>query len=347
VLSFPGDQWALILGGSSGFGLATAKKLASHGLNIIVVHRDRRGAMKRIEPEFEAIRASGVRLLTFNVDALSPEARAETLATLQAELGATGGTAGTDAAGTDGTTSGAANGSDNGGNGGGRGGRIRLLLHSIALGNLKTLAQPRSLRDRERLLEQLSDRLGVERERVAGAFDGLFAEGFDELHTLASPASYGAALIEDEDMSSTIYNMGTSLLSWVKDVLAAGLFTDDARILGLTSEGNEVAWRGYAAIGAAKVAMESLSRSMALELAPYGLRSNIVQAGITETPASSLIPGIEQMKAQARLRNPFGRLTRPEDVANLICLLTTDEAAWVNGSILRVDGGEHVSGGTY
>ena len=93
--------------------------------------------------------------------------------------------------------------------------------------------------------------------------------------------------------------------------------------------------------------MEALSRSMALELAPYGLRSNIIQAGITETPASSLIPGIDRMKAQARLRNPFGRLTRPEDVANMIFLMCTDEAAWVNGAILRVDGGEHISGGTY
>ena len=53
------NQWALILGGSSGFGLATAHKLSQHGFNICVVHRDRRGAMKRIEPEFEAIRRAG------------------------------------------------------------------------------------------------------------------------------------------------------------------------------------------------------------------------------------------------------------------------------------------------
>ena len=86
---------------------------------------------------------------------------------------------------------------------------------------------------------------------------------------------------------------------------------------------------------------------MALELATYGIRSNIIQAGITETPASSLIPGIEAMKAQAQLRNPFGRLTRTEDVANFIFLMCTDEAAWVNGAILRVDGGEHISGGNH
>jgi len=54
------NEWALILGGSSGFGLATAHKLSEHGLNICVVHRDRRGAMSRIEPEFEKIRERGV-----------------------------------------------------------------------------------------------------------------------------------------------------------------------------------------------------------------------------------------------------------------------------------------------
>ncbi|MEE8312523.1 MAG: SDR family oxidoreductase [Candidatus Binatia bacterium] len=314
-MNFSGGQWALILGGSSGFGLATAKKLAAHGLDIAIVHRDRRGAMKRIEPEFDEIRAAGARLETFNVDALRAESRAETVAAVAELLGDEG--------------------------------RVRVLLHSIALGNLKALAEPQPLGNREALLDRLAERLGLDPERVSETIDGLFAEGFDELHTVASPPAYGSAHIEEEDLSTTIYNMGTSILSWVRDLLAAGLFAPDARILGLTSEGNEVAWRGYAAVAAAKVSMEALSRSMALELAPYGLRSNIIQAGITETPASSLIPGIDRMKAQARLRNPFGRLTRPEDVANMIFLMCTDEAAWVNGAILRVDGGEHISGGTY
>jgi len=312
-MRFPDDQWALILGGSSGFGLATAKKLSAHGLNVIIVHRDRRGAMKRIEPGFEQIRKNGVRLLTFNSDALQVESRSKILDELVRELGESG--------------------------------RIRLLLHSIALGNLKTLAVPRTSGKREHLLIRLSAALGVESEQIGATLDSLFAEGFDELHAIASPPEYGAILIEEEDLSETIYNMGTSIYSWVKAVIEAGLFADDARILGLTSEGNEIAWRGYSAIAAAKVAMESLSRSMALELAPYGLRSNIIQAGITETPASLLIPGIGQMKAQARLRNPFGRLTRPEDVAGMIFLMCTDEAAWINGTILRVDGGEHISGG--
>ena len=312
-MRFPDNQWALILGGSSGFGLAAARKLAVHGLNLAVVHRDRRGAMQRIEAHFEEIRETGVRLVSFNSDALNAETRAEMLAALERELDADG--------------------------------RVRLLLHSIALGNLKPLTASSGTGRRDETLGRLALELGMSSTRLEGVVDGLFEEGCDELHALASPPDYGARLIDEEDLAATIYNMGTSIFSWVQELLDTGLFAPDARVLGLTSEGNTQAWRAYSAVSAAKVAMESLSRSMALELAPHGLRSNIIQAGITETAASALIPGIDHLKAQARLRNPFGRLTKPEDVAGMIFLMCTDEAAWVNGAIVRVDGGEHISGG--
>ena len=57
-----------------------------------------------------------------------------------------------------------------------------------------------------------------------------------------------------------------------------------------------------------------------------------------------MIPGSAHLKAQARVRNPFGRLTSPEDVANVIYLLSLPEAAWINGEVIRVDGGERISG---
>jgi NAD(P)-dependent dehydrogenase (short-subunit alcohol dehydrogenase family) len=90
--------------------------------------------------------------------------------------------------------------------------------------------------------------------------------------------------------------------------------------------------------------MESVARSIAVEFAPHGVRCNVLQPGVTETPALAAIPGSAQLKAQALGRNPFGRLTRPADVANAIFLLSLDEAAWINGALLRVDGGEHVAG---
>ena len=81
-------------------------------------------------------------------------------------------------------------------------------------------------------------------------------------------------------------------------------------------------------------------------MAPHGIRCNVIQAGVTETPALAAIPGSNHLKAQALSRNPFGRLTRPRDVAAVIALLTRDEAGWINGEVIRVDGGEHISGAT-
>ena len=75
MIRFDPNHWALILGGSSGFGLATARKMAAHGMSVCVVHRDRRGAMPRIEQAFDEIRGHGHGFLALNLDALACEGR--------------------------------------------------------------------------------------------------------------------------------------------------------------------------------------------------------------------------------------------------------------------------------
>jgi NAD(P)-dependent dehydrogenase (short-subunit alcohol dehydrogenase family) len=302
IMRFPNTDWAIVLGGSSGFGLATAHKLSSHGMSVCIVHRDRRGAMARIDAEFERIRSRGTNLLTFNADALDRETRAMVLGGLREAMGPAG--------------------------------SVRVLLHSIAFGNLKLVAPDERLERDD--LSSLAAELAIDR---------LFAGGVDALHTLASPPAYPtASFIDEEDLTLTIHSMGTSLLGWTQEILRGGLFADDARVFGLTSEGNQLAWKGYAAVAAAKVALESVARSIAVEMAHRGIRCNVIQAGVTDTPALRLIPGAEQLKSQARRRNPFRRLTTPQDVANAIFLLSTAEAAWITGEVIRVDGGEHISG---
>jgi enoyl-[acyl-carrier protein] reductase III len=121
------------------------------------------------------------------------------------------------------------------------------------------------------------------------------------------------------------------------------LFATDARVIGLTSEGSQKSWKGYAAVSAAKATLEALCRSIALEFAPLGIRCNVVQPGVTDTQSLAMIPGSELLKLNAAMRNPFKRLTRPEDVADMIYLLCRDEAKWVNGAVIPVDGGERNS----
>ncbi|UPT75798.1 MAG: SDR family oxidoreductase [Elusimicrobiota bacterium] len=138
--------------------------------------------------------------------------------------------------------------------------------------------------------------------------------------------------------------MGYDYLLWTRELTKEGMFAKNASTVAMTSEGNEIAWKGYAAVSAAKTALEASCRAMAVELAPYGVSSYIVQAGITDTPAGNAIPNFDLMKASARIRNPFHRLTTPEDVAETILGLCGPTLRWANGSILRVDGGEAISG---
>jgi len=317
AIEFETSHWALILGGSSGFGLATAQKVARHGMSVAVVHRDRKGAMPAIENEFEKIRQTGVGFVAYNTDALAEEGRKLVLEDLGRKLG--------------------------------QAGRIRLLLHSIAYGNLKLIAPPAPDygAPSRRARKDLAARISVPADALGAAINDLLRESpaGAPLSQLAAPPDYDRdSLLEDEDFARTVHSMGTSIATWARDLFAHRMFAESARVIGMTSEGNEVAWRGYAVVSSAKAALEEVSRSMALELGPYGIRSNVVQAGVTDTPALRLIPGSERLKASALLRNPLGRLTAPADVANFICLLCTDEAAWVNGALLRVDGGEHACG---
>jgi enoyl-[acyl-carrier protein] reductase III len=145
-----------------------------------------------------------------------------------------------------------------------------------------------------------------------------------------------------DDFNYTINAMATSLLDWSNAFLDGELFMKNARILGLTSEGNKKVWRGYAAVSSAKVVLESLVQHMALEYAPLGITANLIQAGVTDTPSLRMIPGSEVMMASSITRNPFGRLTTPEDIANIIYLLSRDEASWINGTTIVADGGEHL-----
>jgi NAD(P)-dependent dehydrogenase (short-subunit alcohol dehydrogenase family) len=75
---------------------------------------------------------------------------------------------------------------------------------------------------------------------------------------------------------------------------------------------------------------------------PHGITANAIQAGVTLTPGSSKIPGIDKLAEFARIRNPGGRLTTPEDVASAIVALMDARTYWITGNVIRVDGGEDI-----
>ena len=154
--------------------------------------------------------------------------------------------------------------------------------------------------------------------------------------------------IEDEpsheltakQMDMTFDVMANSLVYWTQDIHRAGLFGDDARIFAMTSEGSTRIWPSYGAVSAAKAALESHVRQLAVELAPFGVAANAIQAGVTDTPAQNKIPGAEEMLQGALRRNPHGRLTTPHDVGCTIRALSAPGLGWMTGNIIKVDGGE-------
>jgi NAD(P)-dependent dehydrogenase (short-subunit alcohol dehydrogenase family) len=168
------------------------------------------------------------------------------------------------------------------------------------------------------------------------------------LHSVAfgSLKAYLAASPEDEltqlQMDMTVDVMGNNLVYWVQDVFRRKMLGRGSRIYAMTSAGGHSVIPNYGPVSAAKAVLESHIRQLAYELMPHGITANAIQAGVTITPGSSKIPGIDKLAEFARMRNPGGRLTAPEDVASAIVALMDDRTHWITGNVIRVDGGEDI-----
>jgi NAD(P)-dependent dehydrogenase (short-subunit alcohol dehydrogenase family) len=263
---FKPNEWALILGASSGFGAASALELARHGMNIFGVHLDRQATMPNVQNLIKDIKHTGVKTIFYNINAADKIKQDETLDDIQEQF--------------------AINSSDT----------IKVLMHSLAFGTLKQF-----------IAKKPEDAL--------------------------TPAQ----------MEMTVNVMAHSLVYWVQGLISRNLLKRGGRIFGMTSSGGHTAMPYYGAVSAAKASLEAHIRQLAMELGPLGITSNAIMAGVTDTPALRKIPGNTGMLEAARFKNPTGRLTTPEDVAKAIVLLSTDEAQWISGNVLGVDGGEDIA----
>lgn len=143
-------------------------------------------------------------------------------------------------------------------------------------------------------------------------------------------------------MDMTLDVMAHSLVYWVQDLVGRGLMRQGGKVFAMTSSGGTRVFPTYGAVSAAKAALESHIRQLALELAPLGITANAIRAGVTDTPALRKIPGHEKMIEVGRERNPFRRLTTPADVASAIAVLCQPGTHWMTGNTIGVDGGEDV-----
>lgn len=148
--------------------------------------------------------------------------------------------------------------------------------------------------------------------------------------------------VTQAQIEMTLDVMANSLVYWVQGLAARKLIGRGSRVLAMTSAGGQRVWPTYGVVSAAKAALESYIRQLAMELGPLGVTANAVRAGVTDTPALRKIPGHEKMIDLAKAKNPCGRLTTPEDVAGAIALICHEGSRWITGNIIGVDGGEFV-----
>ena len=260
-------QWALILGASSGFGAATARALASAGMNVFGVHLDTRATLARAKQVVADIEAHGSQAVFFNTNAADARKRARVLDRIEQTL--------------------ADDPADH----------IHFMLHSLAFGTLRPF----------------------------------IAETPEEA-------------VNEAQMDMTVRVMAHSLVYWVQDLVRHNLLAQGSRVYALSSAGAIRMAPMYGAVSAAKAALESHARQLALELGSRNIAVNCLRPGVTDTPALRVIPGHEEYVTQALQRNPGGRMTTTEDVARVLVALADPDVTWISGTVIPVDGGEIIVG---
>ena len=193
------------------------------------------------------------------------------------------------------------------------------------------------------------------RARVLDKIEATLAnDPADGIHFMLHSLAFGSLLpfirenpdeaTNESQMEMTLRVMAHSLVYWVQDLVRRGLLVRGSRVYALSSGGAERMATNYGAVSAAKAALESHSRQLALELGPPGIAINCLRPGVTDTPALRAIPGHELYVEEALKRNPHQRLTTTEDVATTLVALADPAVTWISGTIIPVDGGESIVG---
>jgi len=200
-------------------------------------------------------------------------------------------------------------------------------------------------------VEKLGHRCLMVKANVASNEDvqnmfGTIKEEFGKLDILVSNAASGV-LKPAMELTERHWN-------WAMDINARALLTlvqngvplmeKGARVIAVSSLGSVRAIENYTTVGASKAALESLVRHLAVELGRDGINVNTISAGAVDTDALKHFPNRDQILNAAMERTPLGRLTTPEDVADVALFLCSGLSSMIQGQIITVDGGYAIRG---
>jgi len=185
-------------------------------------------------------------------------------------------------------------------------------------------------------------------DEVRGIFEKVRTE-FGSLDIFVSNARTEAPTFYQAPMEITLSQWDTAVDSQAKAFLvaareAAALMPNGGRIVGITFApgGRFGSWQPWVAMGAAKAAMESLVRYFAVALAGRGITVNSISPGWVEGSGVNRLREVFQTglrEWQERGWTPMGRLGRPSDIGNAVALICSEEASWITGQLIEVDGG--------
>jgi len=156
---------------------------------------------------------------------------------------------------------------------------------------------------------------------------------------------YGPLLtIKRQRFVDTVIGNTWFAVELIQRAAQAGMAEAGGSVCVISSIGAEVTSPVIAAYDAAKALLNSLTRALARELGPRGIRVNIVSPGLIRTPTAEFVIKGEREAQEAAIL-PLRRVGEPEDIAKAVAFLLSSEAAYVTGSTLVVDGGRLLVGG--
>ena len=170
----------------------------------------------------------------------------------------------------------------------------------------------------------------MEQVRALGPLDAL-------VHNAATGVIRAALETEDKHWDWTMNANARALLALAR--AAAPSMPSGSSIVAISSLGSSRVLENYVLVGTSKAALESVVRYLAVELAPGGIRTNTVSAGVVETGALEHFPNRQDMLDMGLTRTPAGRLVEPDDVAGAVAFLCSPDAEMIRGHTLIVDGG--------
>jgi NAD(P)-dependent dehydrogenase (short-subunit alcohol dehydrogenase family) len=149
--------------------------------------------------------------------------------------------------------------------------------------------------------------------------------------------------VTDEEFQKIIHTNVNSVFSLSREVAKSMVSKKSGSIINISSMAAQYGIPAVIAYTASKTAVEGMTRAMAVELSPFGIRVNCIAPGFIFTKMSSTaLNGDPERKNKVLSRTPMGKLGMPEDIANTAYFLATEESAFMTGTVIPVDGGNSI-----